>query len=92
MGTDGSVAFNGDGLLASGPRLLVLHALLLTINAYRLSPGAAQAMREQSVECAAGIDDDGLAGHRLSAAHRHHHVRAIVLVGRLSQQRTGSVA
>src|SRR5260370_23766317 len=40
-----------------------------------------------SVEVAPGVDDDRLAGHRLGAAHRDHHVGAIILVGRLFQQR-----
>src|SRR6195952_3295886 len=40
-----------------------------------------------SVEDAPGVDDDGLAGHGLGAAHGDHHVGAVVLVGRLLQQR-----
>src|SRR3954454_24847875 len=40
-----------------------------------------------SVEDAPGIDDDGLAGHGLGAAHGNHHFGAVVLVGRLLQQR-----
>src|SRR3954470_10171760 len=43
----------------------------------------------RSVKIAAGIDDDGLACHRVGAAHRDHHVGAIVLVGGLFQQRGG---
>src|SRR6516165_8143683 len=34
-----------------------------------------------SVEDAPGVDDDCLAGHCLGAAHRDHHVGAVVLVG-----------
>jgi len=36
---------------------------------------------------ATGVDDDGLAGHGLCAAHGDHHVGAVVLVGRLLQER-----
>src|ERR1700752_1226850 len=39
------------------------------------------------VEDASGVDDDGLAGHGLGAAHGDHHVGAIVLVGSLLQER-----
>src|SRR5271169_5364717 len=39
------------------------------------------------VEDASGVDDDGLAGHGLGAAHGHHHVGAVVLVGGLLQER-----
>src|SRR5215218_2531352 len=39
------------------------------------------------VKDATGVDDDGLAGHGLGAAHRDHHVGAVVLVGRLLQER-----
>src|SRR6516165_1548921 len=39
------------------------------------------------VEDASRVDDDGLAGHGLGAAHGNHHVGAIVLVGRLLQER-----
>src|SRR6478752_4739605 len=39
------------------------------------------------VEDASGVDDDGLAGHGLGAAHRDHHVGAVVLVGGLLQER-----
>src|SRR5206468_5280426 len=42
-----------------------------------------------SVKVAAGVDDHGLAGHRFGAAHRDHHIGAIVLVGRLFQERCG---
>src|SRR5262249_40769430 len=34
------------------------------------------------------VDDDGLAGHGISAAHRHDHVGTVVLVGGLLQQCT----
>ena len=44
------------------------------------------------MERTAGIDHDSLARHGFGAAHRDHHVGAVVLVGRLSQQRTGRVA
>jgi hypothetical protein len=44
------------------------------------------------VEDAPGVDDDGLAGHGLGAAHGDHHVGAVVLVGRFLQERTGSGA
>jgi hypothetical protein len=36
---------------------------------------------------AAGVDDDGLAGHGLGAADGDHHVGAIVLVGGRLQER-----
>ena len=39
------------------------------------------------VEDASGVDDDGLAGHGLGAAHGDHHVGAVVLVGGLLQER-----
>src|SRR5246127_806928 len=39
------------------------------------------------VKDASGVDDDGLAGHGLGAAHGDHHVGAVVLVGRLLQER-----
>src|SRR5476651_1251737 len=42
-----------------------------------------------SVEDASGVDDDGLAGHGLGAAHGDHHVGAVVLVGSLLQERGG---
>src|SRR6478752_3694058 len=35
---------------------------------------------QTSVEDASGVDDDGLAGHGLGAAHGDHHVGAVVLV------------
>src|SRR5690242_6044536 len=38
------------------------------------------------VNDAPGVDDDGLAGHGLAAAHRDHHVGAVVLVRRLLQE------
>src|ERR1700730_15561932 len=41
-----------------------------------------------SMEVAAGVDDHRLAGHRLGAAHRDHHVGAIVFVGGFFQQRS----
>src|SRR3712207_8704349 len=41
------------------------------------------------MEHTSGIDDDGLPGHRLGAAHRDRHVGAVVLVRRLLQERTG---
>src|ERR1700757_170859 len=41
------------------------------------------------VEDASGVDDDGLAGHGLGAAHGDHHVGAVVLVGSLLQERAG---
>src|SRR3982074_3778534 len=41
------------------------------------------------VEDASGVDDDGLAGHGLGAAHRDHHVCAVVLVGWPFQERGG---
>ena len=37
------------------------------------------------VKDASRVDDDGLAGHRLGAAHGDHHVGAVVLVSGLSQ-------
>src|SRR6202012_578159 len=40
-----------------------------------------------SMENASGVDDHGLAGHGLGAAHRDNHVGAVVLVGRLLQKR-----
>jgi hypothetical protein len=40
-----------------------------------------------SMKDASGVDDDGLAGHGLGAAHGDHHVGAVVLVGRLLQER-----
>src|SRR3954468_20467618 len=43
----------------------------------------------RSVKIAAGIDDGGLAGHRVGSAHRDHHVGAILLVGGPFQQRAG---
>src|ERR1700760_4741000 len=39
------------------------------------------------VEDASGVDDDGLAGHGLGAAHGDHHIGAVVLVGRPFQER-----
>src|SRR5215207_5199383 len=39
------------------------------------------------MEDASGVDDDGLAGHGLGAAHGDHHVGAVVLVGSLLQER-----
>jgi hypothetical protein len=33
------------------------------------------------VEDASRVDDDGLAGHGLGAAHGDHHIGAVVLVG-----------
>ena len=39
------------------------------------------------VKDASGVDDDGLAGHGLGAAHGDHHVGAVVLVGWLLQER-----
>src|SRR3974390_1851247 len=42
-----------------------------------------------SMEVAAGIYGDRLSGHRGGAAHRDHHVGAVVLVGGLFQQRLG---
>src|ERR1700694_3388086 len=39
------------------------------------------------VEDASGVDDDGLAGHGLGAAHGDHHVGAVVLVGWPLQER-----
>src|SRR6185437_6656693 len=39
------------------------------------------------VKDASRVDDYGLAGHRLGAAHGDHHVGAIVLVGWLLQER-----
>src|SRR6476620_11131637 len=38
------------------------------------------------VEDASGVDDDGLAGHGLGAAHGDDHVGAVVLVSRLLQE------
>src|SRR5436190_12334597 len=43
--------------------------------------------KPRSVKIAAGIDDDGLAGHRIGTAHRDDHVGAVVLIGGLFQQR-----
>src|SRR5579862_8500222 len=43
----------------------------------------------QSMKVAAAVDDDGLAGHRLGAAHRDDHVGAIVFVGGLFEERGG---
>ena len=40
-----------------------------------------------SMKVAAEIDDDRLAGHRFGAAHRDHHIRAVVLVGGFLQKR-----
>ena len=45
-----------------------------------------------STEDSSGVDDDGLAGHGLGAAHGDHHVGAVVLVGRLFQERARSRA
>src|SRR5215472_11147720 len=42
-----------------------------------------------SMKIAPGVDDHRLAGHRRGAAHRDHHVGAVVLVGGLFQQRCG---
>src|SRR5215472_11062151 len=42
---------------------------------------------QTSMKDASGVDDDGLAGHGLGAAHGDHHVGAIVLVGGLLQER-----
>jgi hypothetical protein len=39
------------------------------------------------VEDASRVDDDGLAGHGLGAAHGDHHVSAVVLVGWPLQER-----
>src|SRR6476469_155270 len=39
------------------------------------------------MEDASGVDHDRLAGHGLGAAHRDHHVGAVVLVGGLLQER-----
>ena len=39
------------------------------------------------VEDASRVDDDGLAGHGLGAAHGDHHVGAVVLVGWPLQER-----
>ena len=36
-------------------------------------------------ETSARVDDDGLAGHGVGSAHRHHLVGAIVLVGGLAR-------
>src|SRR3954465_4839998 len=44
-------------------------------------------MEAPLVEDASGVDDDGLAGHGLGAAHGDHHVGAVVLVGWLLQER-----
>ena len=41
------------------------------------------------MKAAAGGDDDRLAGHGFGAAHRDHHVGAVILVGRLFQERGG---
>src|ERR1051325_4889544 len=40
------------------------------------------------MEDASGVDDDGLAGHGLGAAHGDHHVGAVVFVGCFLQERT----
>jgi hypothetical protein len=37
------------------------------------------ARRCSSMKVAPGVDDDGLAGHGLGAAHRNHHVGAVSL-------------
>src|ERR1700730_18376279 len=42
-----------------------------------------------SMKIAPGVDGDRLPGHRVGAAHRDHHVGAIILVGRLFQERAG---
>src|SRR6516225_9754201 len=42
-----------------------------------------------SVKVAAGVDDHRLPGHRLGAAHRDHHVGAVLLVGGPFQKRSG---
>ena len=51
------------------------------------SPATSQPAAIASVEDASGVDDDGLAGHGLGAAHGNHHVGAVVLVGGLLQER-----
>src|SRR5437660_7436353 len=45
-----------------------------------------EALSDPSMKVAAGIDDHRLAGHRFGAAHRDHHVGAVLLVGGLFQQ------
>src|SRR5437660_3375950 len=45
--------------------------------------------RRTSVEVAPRVDGDRLAGHRIGAAHRHHHVGAVILVGGPFQERGG---
>ena len=44
------------------------------------------------MEHLSGVDDHGLAGHCVAAAHGDHHVGAIALVGGLLQQRGDSGA
>src|SRR5579863_7172728 len=57
------------------------------------SPSAKWSRRSKpSVKKASGIDDDGLTGHGLGAAHGDDHVGAIVLVGGPLQERSGGGA
>ena len=44
------------------------------------------------MKMASGVDDDRLACHGLGAAHRHHHIGSVILVGGLLQRRAGRVA
>ena len=44
------------------------------------------------MKMASGVDDDRLACHGLGAAHRHHHIGSVILVGGLLQRRAGRCA
>jgi peptide/nickel transport system substrate-binding protein len=60
----------------------------------RRGQAAAEGSRSRRAQWndASGVDDDGLAGHGLGAAHGDHHVGAVVLVGGLLQQRADARA
>src|SRR5579859_3775845 len=68
----------------SGTRMVLMVSFGLPGEPYLLSPSPAFAA---SMEDSSSVDDDGLAGHGLRAAHGDHHVGAVVLVGGLLQER-----
>src|SRR5437016_6382148 len=57
--------------------------------AYDRFDGLRRRLIRASMKVPPGVDCDRLAGHRVGAAHRDHHVGAVVLVGRLFQERGG---
>src|SRR5689334_20282822 len=77
-----SVACIPDPCMTSGSAIFLFDAL-------SSREPESTSLENALVEDASGVDDDGLAGHGLGAAHRDHHVGAVVLVGRLLQQRRG---